>query len=130
MRRDFLGKMLGTGQDGGECCGKAIGEVNPSTQGKTTTTTIYFNEGLFFPVYWVNLTYGLPTTFSSTLTCPKHLPYKVPSFSYLLSTLLSNSSWAYLSFYHHLPAVSQFSLSNTTHLSSQHDQTTSTCFFT
>ena len=22
--------MLGTGQDGGECCGKAIGEVNPS----------------------------------------------------------------------------------------------------
>ena len=27
--------MLGTGQDGGECCGKAIGEVNPSTLGKT-----------------------------------------------------------------------------------------------
>ena len=26
--------MLGTGQDGGECCGKAIGEVNPSTLGK------------------------------------------------------------------------------------------------
>ena len=67
-------------------------------------------------------------TFSSILTCPKHLPYKVPSFSYLLSTLLSISSWAYLSLHHHLPAVSQFSLSNTTHLSSQHDQTTSTCF--
>ena len=29
--------MLGTGQDGGECCGKAIGEVNPSTLGKTTS---------------------------------------------------------------------------------------------
>ena len=28
--------MLGTGQDGGECCGKAIGEVNPSTLRKTT----------------------------------------------------------------------------------------------
>ena len=30
-------KMLGTGQDGGECCGKAIGEVNPSTLRKTTS---------------------------------------------------------------------------------------------
>ena len=27
--------MLGTGPDGGECCGKAIGEVDPSTLGKT-----------------------------------------------------------------------------------------------
>ena len=26
-----------TGQDGGECCGKAIGEVDPSTLGKTTS---------------------------------------------------------------------------------------------
>ena len=34
---DFVGKMLGTGQDGGECCGKAIGEVDPSTLGKTTS---------------------------------------------------------------------------------------------
>ena len=84
---------------------------------------------LFFPVYWVNLAYGLPTTFSSTFTCPKHLPYKVPSFSYLLSTLLSISSWACLSL-HHLPAVSQFSLSNTTHLFSQHGQTISACFVT
>ena len=39
----------------------------------------------------VNLTYGLPTTFSSILTCPKH-PYKIPSLSYLLSALLSISS--------------------------------------
>ena len=29
--------MLGTGQGGGKCCGKAIGEVNPSTLGKTTS---------------------------------------------------------------------------------------------
>ena len=36
-RRDFVGKMLGTGEGGGECCGKAIGEVNPSTLGKTTS---------------------------------------------------------------------------------------------
>ena len=35
--RDFVGKMLRTGQDGGEYCGKAIGEVNPSTLGKTTS---------------------------------------------------------------------------------------------
>ena len=28
-KKDFVGKMLGTGQDGGKCCGKAIGEVNP-----------------------------------------------------------------------------------------------------
>ena len=28
--------MLGTGQGGGECCEKAIGEVNPSILGKTT----------------------------------------------------------------------------------------------
>ena len=32
-----MGKMLGTGQGGGEYCGKAIGEVNPSTLGKTTS---------------------------------------------------------------------------------------------
>ena len=36
-RRDFVGMMLGTGQGGGECCGKAKGEVNPSTLGKTTS---------------------------------------------------------------------------------------------
>ena len=35
-RRDFAG-MLGTGQGGGECCGKAIGEVNPRKLGKTTS---------------------------------------------------------------------------------------------
>ena len=29
--------MLGTGQDGGKCCGKTIGEVDPSTLGKTTS---------------------------------------------------------------------------------------------
>ena len=29
--------MLGTGEDGGECCGKAIGEVDPSTLGKITS---------------------------------------------------------------------------------------------
>ena len=29
--------MLGTGQGGGKCCGKAIGEVDPSTLGKTTS---------------------------------------------------------------------------------------------
>ena len=37
---DFVGKMLGTGQGGGKCCGKAIGEVNPSTLGKTTLLKI------------------------------------------------------------------------------------------
>ena len=37
-RRDFVGKMLGTGQGGGKCCGKAIGEVDSSsTLGKTTS---------------------------------------------------------------------------------------------
>ena len=66
---------------------------------------------LFSQYIGVNLAYGLPTTFSSTLTCPKHPPYKVPSLFYLLSTLLSISSWAYLSLHHHLPAVSQFSSS-------------------
>ena len=28
--------MLGTGEGREKCCGKAIGEVNPSTLGKTT----------------------------------------------------------------------------------------------
>ena len=32
-----MGKMLGTGEGGGECCGKAIGEVNPSTLVKTSS---------------------------------------------------------------------------------------------
>ena len=35
-KKDFVRKMLGTGEGEGECCGKAIGEVNPSTLGKTT----------------------------------------------------------------------------------------------
>ena len=35
-RRDFVGKMLRTGQDGGKCCGKAKGKVDPSTLRKTT----------------------------------------------------------------------------------------------
>ena len=30
-------KMLETGQGGGKCCGKSIGEVNPSTLVKTTS---------------------------------------------------------------------------------------------
>ena len=34
-RGDFVRKMLETGQGGGKCCGKAIGEVDPSTLGKT-----------------------------------------------------------------------------------------------
>ena len=33
----FVGKMLGTCQGGGECCGNAIGEVNPITLGKTAS---------------------------------------------------------------------------------------------
>ena len=36
-RRDFVGRMLGTGQSGGKCYGKAKGEVDPSTLGKTTS---------------------------------------------------------------------------------------------
>ena len=31
---------------------------------------------------------AIPTTFSSTLTCPKHLPYKVPSFNTSLHLFL------------------------------------------
>ena len=33
----FVGRMLGTGQGGEKCYGKAKGEVNPNTQGKTTS---------------------------------------------------------------------------------------------
>ena len=36
-RRDFVGRMLGTGQGEGRCYGKAIGKVDPSTLGKTTS---------------------------------------------------------------------------------------------
>ena len=32
-RRDFIGKMLGTGQGREKYCGKAIREVNPSILG-------------------------------------------------------------------------------------------------
>ena len=35
--RDFVGRKVGTGQGGGKCYGKAIGEVDPSTLGKTTS---------------------------------------------------------------------------------------------
>ena len=85
------------------------------------TTTVYFNEVVFPSVL------GL----TSPMAFPQHSPppWPVPSIfptKSLLSTLLSISSWAYLSLHHHLPAVSQFSLTNTTHLSSQHGQTTST----
>ena len=53
----------------------------------TTTTTIYFNEVVFPSVLGLTSPMDFPTIFTSTLTCPKHLPYKVPSFSYLLSML-------------------------------------------
>ena len=36
-KKGLCRKMLGTGQGGGECCGKTIGEVNPSILGKTTS---------------------------------------------------------------------------------------------
>ena len=36
-KKGLCRKMLGTGEGGRECCGKAIGEVNPSTLGKTTS---------------------------------------------------------------------------------------------
>ena len=35
-KKGLCRKMLGTGQDGGECYGKAIGKVDLSTLGKTT----------------------------------------------------------------------------------------------
>ena len=50
--------MLGTGGSGGKCCGKAIGKVNPSTLGKTTSLKytivvvvdiVYFTDLLFVP---------------------------------------------------------------------------------
>ena len=84
--------------------------------------------GLFFTVYW-----GQPRLWSShNILLHLHLSQASSlqsPFSLISSFNTSSiSSWAYLSLHHHLPAVSQFSLSNTTHLSSQHDQTTSTCF--
>ena len=96
-------KMLGG-------CAKVVFNafVNDKT---TTTTTVYFNEVVFPSVLGLTFPqHRLPTTFSSILTCPKHLPYKVPSFSYLLSTLLSISSWAYLSLHHHLPSTCSVSI--------------------
>ena len=38
--RDFVGKMLGTGQGGGKCCGKAIGKVDPSILGNNNLVKI------------------------------------------------------------------------------------------
>ena len=72
---------------------KALLIVDESEFDNKTTTTRFILTRLFSQCTGVNLAYGLPTTFSSTLICHKHLPYKVPSFSYLLSTLFSNSSW-------------------------------------
>ena len=36
-KKGLCRKMLGIREGGGECCGKAIGEVDPSTLGKTTS---------------------------------------------------------------------------------------------
>ena len=36
-RRDFVGRIIGIGQSVGKCCGKAIGEVDHSTLGKTNS---------------------------------------------------------------------------------------------
>ena len=33
-KKGLCRKMFGTGEGGGECCGKAVGEVNRSTLGK------------------------------------------------------------------------------------------------
>ena len=49
---------------------------------------LFILKRLFFQCTGVNLAYGLPTTLSSTLTCPKHLPYKVPSLISSLNTSL------------------------------------------
>ena len=35
-RRDFIGRIFGTGQGGEKCYGKAIGEVDSSLLGKIT----------------------------------------------------------------------------------------------
>ena len=80
--------------------------------------------GLTSPMAFPEVHFSSP----AIATVPSIFPTNVPSLSYLLSTLLSISSWVCLSLHHHLPAVSQFSLSNTTHLFSQHDQTISACF--
>ena len=85
---------------------------NRSTWSTTTVGRIGYPKSRLWPSH--NIFLHLP-----------HPPYKVPSLSYHLSTLLSISSWVYLSLHYHLPAVSQFSLTNTTHLSSQHGQTIS-----
>ena len=41
-RKDFVGRMLGTGQGRGKCYGKAKGEVDPSTLGKITLLKNYY----------------------------------------------------------------------------------------
>ena len=101
----------------------------PENTRTTTTTTVYFNEVVFPSVLGLTSPLAFPQHSPPPSPVPSIFPYKVPSFSYLLSTLLSISSWAYLSLHHHLPAVSQFSLYNTTHTTSLNmTQTTSTCF--
>ena len=111
----------------GTCAEWQVSDFSRYYTTTTTTTTVYFNEVVF------------PSVLGSTspMAFPQHSPppWPVPSIfptksllSHLISTLLSISSWVYLSLHHHLLAVSRFSLSNTTHLSSQHGQTTSACF--
>ena len=83
---------------------------------------------LFFPVYWGqphlwpshNIFLHLDLSQASSLQSPFSLISSLNTSLHLF--------WAYLSLHHHLPAVSQFSLSNTTHLFSQHGQTISACF--
>ena len=95
------------------------------------TTNIYFNEVVFPSVLGLTSPMAFPQHSPPPSPVPSILPTKsLLSHIFSHSTLLSISSWAYLSLHHYLPAVSQFSLSNTTHLFSQHDQTTSACFVT
>ena len=58
----------------------------------TTTTTFYFNEVVFPSVLGSALPMAFPQHLASTLTCPKHPPYKVPSLSCLFRRMTSATS--------------------------------------
>ena len=97
-----------------------------TTTTTTTTTTVYFNKVVFPSILGLTSPMAFPQHFSSTFTCPKHLSYKVPCiFFQHFSPSLPGPTFHSITIY--LQCLNS-SLSNTTHLFSQHDQTTSTCF--
>ena len=84
--------MLGTGQGGGECCGKAIGEVNPSTLGKNNLVKINSCCVVFIKFYLQDVGFYIIYNYYMKLKLAKIITWFTASKSKSYLCLVSMSS--------------------------------------